>query len=211
MTINYGENLQYDFVIPADTPEFAVTVCWTDPSGPIINTTNSQTPVLVNDIDINITKGQDTYYPYRLNYNSVDKLWSWASNDGDNSVDNIEQIRITNPVAGNYSVNVKHKGNLTNNKQDFSIIITGHESSTSLNSKENIYSDIVIYPNPVRGNLLFIIGLNEDSKASLYDINGKKLMQVSNGENNVSMLNSGVYFLMMKNTQNNLTKRIIIQ
>ena len=109
MTINNGENLQYDFVIPADAPEFAVTVCWTDPSGPIISATNSQTPVLVNDIDITITKGQDIYYPYRLNYNSNDKLWSWASTDGDNSVDNIEQIRIANPVAGNYSVNVTQR------------------------------------------------------------------------------------------------------
>ena len=63
----------------------------------------------------------------------------------------------------------------------------------------------------MRGNLLFITGLNEDSKASLYDINGKKLMRISNGENDVSMLSSGIYFLIMKNTQNNLTKRIIIQ
>jgi hypothetical protein len=63
----------------------------------------------------------------------------------------------------------------------------------------------------VIGNLLFINGLKEDSQASLYDINGKKLIRISNGENNVSMLSSGVYFLMMKNSQNNLTKRIIIQ
>lgn len=211
MTINDGENLQYDFVIPADTPEFAVTVCWTDPSGPIISATNSQTPVLVNDIDITITKGQDTYYPYRLNYNSVDKLWSWASNDGDNSVDNIEQIRITNPVAGSYSMNISHKGGLMNYKQNFSIIVSGHQSSSALSLDENEYSDIVIYPNPVRGNLFFISGLKEDSQASLYDINGKKLMLISNGENNVSMLSSGVYFLMMKNSQDNLTKRIILQ
>ena len=211
MTINNGENLQYDFAIPADAPEFAVTVCWTDPSGPIISSTNSQTSVLVNDIDITITKGQDTYYPYRLNYNSVDKLWSWASNDGDNSVDNVEQIRITNPVAGSYSVNISHKGNLTNDKQDFSIVVSGHQSSSALSLDENVYYDIFIYPNPVRGNLLFINGLKEDSQASLYDINGKKLIRISNGENNVSMLSSGVYFLMMKNSQNNLTKRIIIQ
>ena len=211
MTINNGENLQYDFVIPANTPEFAVTVCWTDPSGPIISSTNSQTPVLVNDIDITITKGQDIYYPYRLNYNSNDKLWSWASTDGDNSVDNIEQIRIANPVAGNYSVNVTHKGNLTNNKQDFSIIITGHESSTSLNFEDNLFSDIVIYPNPVSGNSIYITGLNEDFQASLYDINGKKIIQVSNGENNISMISPGVYFLKMKNSRKSLAKRIIIQ
>ena len=211
MTINNGENLQYDFVIPADAPEFAVTVCWSDPSGPIISATNSQTPVLVNDIDITITKGQDIYYPYRLNYNSNDKLWSWASTDGDNSVDNIEQIRIANPVAGNYSVNVTHKGNLTNNNQDFSIIITGHESSTSLNFEDNLFSDIVIYPNPVSGNSIYITGLNEDFQASLYDINGKKIIQVSNGENNISMISPGVYFLKIKNSRKSLAKRIIIQ
>ena len=211
MTINNGDNLQYDFAIPPDTPEFAVTVCWTDPSGPVISTTNSQAPVLVNDIDITITKGHDTYYPYRLNYNSTDKLWSWASTDGDNSVDNVEQIRITNPLAGNYSVNVTHKGSLTNNKQDFSIIITGHESSTSLNFEENLYSDIVIYPNPVIGNSIYIVGLNEDSEASLFDINGKKIIKVSNGYNNISILSPGVYFLMMENSQESLTKRIIIK
>jgi hypothetical protein len=42
-------------------------------------------------------------------------------------------------------------------------------------------------------------------------LTGKKLMRISNGENDVSMLSSGVYFLIMKNTPNNLTKRIIIQ
>ena len=200
MTINNGENLQYDFVIPADAPEFAVTVCWTDPSGPIISATNSQTPVLVNDIDITIKKGQDIYYPYRLNYNSNDKLWSWASTDGDNSVDNIEQIRIANPVAGNYSVNVTHKGNLTNNKQDFSIIITGHESSTSLNFEDNLFSDIVIYPNPVSGNSIYITGLNEDFRLRCMILT-EKIIQVSNGENNISMISLGVYFLKMKNSR----------
>ena len=104
-----------------------------------------------------------------------------------------------------------HKGNLTNNKQDFSIIITGHESSTSLNFEDNLFSDIVIYPNPVSGNSIYITGLNEDFQASLYDINGKKIIQVSNGENNISMISPGVYFLKMKNSRKSLAKRIIIQ
>lgn len=210
MTINEAESLQYNFIIPQNTSEFSVTVCWTDPSGQIISTTNSQTSVLVNDIDISVIKDQNIYYPYKLNYNSIDKLWSWASTDGDNSVDNIEQVKITNPVAGNYSVNITHKGSLTNNKQDFSMVVSGHQSSSALSIVENVYSDIVIYPNPVKGNSIFIRGLNEYSQASLYDINGKKIIQISNGENNISMLSSGVYFLMMKNPQERLTKKIII-
>lgn len=131
LRINEGETLTYDFQINNSYDEFAVTVCWTDPAGASNGTLNSLTPALVNDIDITISDGTNEFYPYLLNYNSVDKIWSWAAN-GDNDVDTVEQIRIANPPSGTYTLTITHEGNLRNDLQDFSLIVTGYDETSSI-------------------------------------------------------------------------------
>ena len=92
------------------------TVSWTDPAGavlPLIN--DNRQSMLVNDLDIRIVRNadQNISLPYKLNP-AVPAAFATL---GDNLVDNVEQINLSNPIPGFYTIIVKHKGNLLNNSQ----------------------------------------------------------------------------------------------
>jgi hypothetical protein len=44
-----------------------------------------------------------------------------ASRTGDNDVDNVEQVKIDNPPAGQYTITVSRKGSLVTGNQKFSL------------------------------------------------------------------------------------------
>lgn len=94
------------------------SISWTDPAGTAnTGTANLTTPVLVNDLDIRVTKGGTTYSPYRLtgvNSNST----------GDNNVDPYERVDISG-ASGSYTITVTHKGSLSSGSQNFSLVVTG--------------------------------------------------------------------------------------
>ena len=55
------------------------------------NVEDDTTPMLVNDLDIRITNGTITYYPWKLGGLSNP---SAAATTGDNRVDNVEKIQF---------------------------------------------------------------------------------------------------------------------
>jgi Subtilase family/Secretion system C-terminal sorting domain/CUB domain len=98
------------------------TLCWTDPAG---NPTNNEevddaTAMIVNDLDVRITKAATTYMPWKLDPANP----AGAATQGDNLVDNVEKIQVTNPT-GEYTVTVSYKGTLVNQLQNYSLIISG--------------------------------------------------------------------------------------
>lgn len=113
------------------------SITWTDLPGTANNgnqPVNDPTPVLVNDLDIRVTKdGTTTFYPWKLQ-SSPSAL---AVRTGDNNVDNIEVIKIDAPVAGDYVISVTHKGTLVTGAQNFSLVVTGITSDFSLTSKSD--------------------------------------------------------------------------
>lgn len=101
-----------------------VTICWTDPEGTAnaTGTINNRTPKLINDLDLRIIKNTDNFLPWKLNPDSP----ASAATKGDNVVDNVEQIEITDAVPGQvYTIRVSHKGTLTKGPQNYSIIASG--------------------------------------------------------------------------------------
>lgn len=122
----------YSKTVKSDgTTPLIISVSWTDVPGFARNsqtTPNDLTPALVNDLDIRVTHNGTTFFPWRLNNNPS----ILASRNGDNNVDNVERVQIDNPLAGDYVITVNHKGSLVNSFQDFSIIITGVNSSFSI-------------------------------------------------------------------------------
>lgn len=114
------------------TTPLMASITWTDLPGPIYNGANGPndpTPVLVNDLDIRITRNGTTYYPWKLV-----SATSPAIRTSDNNVDNVELIKIDTPPAGEYVITVNHKGTLTTGSQRFSLVVTGITSAFSLNS-----------------------------------------------------------------------------
>lgn len=102
------------------------SITWTDVPG-VANTgnLNDTTPALVNDLDIRITKDDETFFPWKL----ATLPTSFATRTSDNSVDNVERIQIDNPLPGNYTITVSHKGSLVFDKQNFSMVVTGVSSN----------------------------------------------------------------------------------
>ncbi len=117
LTLNNGQS--YSVTVESDgTSPLLASISWTDQGGTAnTGTTNLSTPVLVNDLDIRVTKNSTTYSPYRLTgVNSNSK--------GDNNVDPFERVDINN-ASGSYTITVTHKGSLASGSQDFSLVVTG--------------------------------------------------------------------------------------
>ena len=127
--------------------DLMVSITWTDlsgtslPGGPANE--DDPTPILVNDLDLRVSQdGGDTFFPWKLDPAN----FSAAATNGDNIVDNIEKIEIAG-ASGEYIIQVSYKKRvLTDDKQAFSIIVTGIDKeeftvSTNEGIKEACLSD----------------------------------------------------------------------
>lgn len=105
--------------------ELRATLCWTDPPGVSTYDLDSTVLRLVNDLDLRIYGPDGTEYPFVLDPANP----AVAAVAGDNTRDNVEQILISAPTAGAYTLTVSHKGTLTDSIQEFSLILSGHAAA----------------------------------------------------------------------------------
>lgn len=143
-TLATGASYSFNVVSDGINPLIA-SISWTDPAGVAYfgSTPNIGTARLVNDLDIRVTNGSGTFFPYRLTSATTNGL-------GDNSKDPFERISI-NGAAGIYTVTITHKGTLVNALQRYSVIVTGIAlPTTDLYIKDRPY-DTGVQPNPDSG------------------------------------------------------------
>lgn len=179
------------------------TIAWTDRAGTVnTGTVDLKTPVLVNDLDIRITKGSEVFFPWRLN-----DIKEQPAIKADNFVDNVEKVEIKNPQAEVYTVTVTHKGNLVGGSQDFSLIISGIEVGTlGVNDIEN--ESFKLWPNPMEDyvNVMVKDNFSENIFVEVYDVLGVKKIDrkinfselYSFNKIDVSSLITGIYVLKIK-------------
>lgn len=100
------------------------TLCWTDPPGSEQTALDDRTPRLVNDLDLRIYDSSGAVYePFVLDVLNPDL----AAGRGDNIRDNVEQVLIGNPQRpGQYTVVVSRKGGLVDQRQAYTLILSGH-------------------------------------------------------------------------------------
>lgn len=111
-------------VIASGKGPLVVTLSWTDPPGAVnfADRYNNRSPKLINDLDVRVTSGSNTFMPWILDPANP----AAPATRGDNIRDNVEKIEILNPVAGqSYTIRISHKGSLTNNAQAYSLIVSG--------------------------------------------------------------------------------------
>ncbi|MEZ0541527.1 S8 family peptidase [Fibrella arboris] len=113
-------------VVAQGNEPLIVTLCWTDPEGtvsPLLpSSLNNRTPKLVHDLDLRVIAGSQTVLPFVLNPAQP----ASAATRADNSRDNVEQIYIAKPVAGQtYTIRVGHKASLQTVNQPFTVIVSG--------------------------------------------------------------------------------------
>ncbi len=117
LTLSQGQSYQITVDSDGVNPLMA-SISWTDPAGTAnTGTANQTTPVLVNDLDIQVTKGGSTFSPYKLT--GVN-----SNTTGDNSVDPYERVDVSG-ATGSYTITVTHKGSLSSGSQDYTLIVTG--------------------------------------------------------------------------------------
>lgn len=215
-TLNNNQN--YTLLFNADAgDDIVATICWTDVPGESVSgnsNLNNQTPRLVNDLDIRITKDATTFFPWKLDLTSS----GFSNSKADNSVDNLERIDIEAPVAGTYTLTVSHKGTLessnpfdNNPSQDYALILTG--SNITLSLDEINMSNIQIYPNPV-SDILNIENLpNTNYSYELFDIQGKLVrtgeLNTVSSKINLQEFSKGIYLMRISNGETFVTKKII--
>jgi subtilisin family serine protease len=120
-TLENGDT--FSFTINAEgTENLIASLSWTDPESDFVNRgeLNNTTAALINNLDIRITQEGKTFLPWKLNPAQA----SNAAIKGDNNVDPFERIEIPN-AKGTYTITVTHKGQLQNDFQDFSLILSG--------------------------------------------------------------------------------------
>ncbi len=122
-TLQQGQQQTYK-VVASGNGLLTATISWTDPAGtpPAEGTVNSRTPELVDDLDIRVSDSTTTFLPWVLDPANP----SAPATKGDNIVDNVEQVYVSNAVPGRvYTITVSHKGTLLAGSQDYSLIVTG--------------------------------------------------------------------------------------
>jgi len=112
------------FTISVTNPDSIVraTLVWADPPGtPTAPMLDPPDLMLVNDLDLRLTRGPSNWLPWVLNPSNP----AAPATKGDNFRDNVEQVVAAVSNTGPYTVEVSHKGVLTSgNPQDYSLIIS---------------------------------------------------------------------------------------
>ena len=117
LTLTSGQT--YTTTVDSDgVNDLMASISWTDRAGTAnTGTVNLTTPVLVNDLDIRVTKSGTTSFPYELTS-------ALTNAQQDNNVDPYERVDISGGT-GTYTITVTHKGSLTGGSQNFSLVVTG--------------------------------------------------------------------------------------
>ncbi len=128
--IGDDEEISVGVLVGPQVPALRVTICWTDPAASVFNPhLNDPTPRLVNDLDLRIVgPGGTVYYPWVLDRENP----SAPATTGNNSVDNVEQVMVPDPVIGSYTVTV-NSASITGGAQTFSMIVTGQAPPADCN------------------------------------------------------------------------------
>ena len=209
--LNQGEVFKKNIVIDSKQ-SLGVTICWTDPAGDA-NTSgviDQRTPRLVNNLDLKITYNGIVYFPWKLDVNSPQ---SPATQNSDNDVDNIEKVFIDNAEPGSYTIEVKHKGNLKDGSQEFSLIA---DAKSGLNLSSNNFSEqknVQLYPNPANDFVYYSFHSDFNLKAiKIYDVLGKLVLLIKDFNNNqfkVTNLDKGLYMVNFESDSSTFISKFI--
>ncbi len=206
-------------VIAVSGEPLKATISWVDPAAVPFTTNNdlqnNHASQLINDLDLRIIDTVDNtiYYPWKLDVSSPMS----PAIKGDNTVDNIEQVLIENPVAGRtYRVVVSNKGQLVNDTgtetpSKYAIVVTGYTQTGLSATETDLKKAVVVHPTRTKENVTVIIPIKAES-INVFDISGKIVMKLKAQNQqtiNLSSLTPGVYFINIKTENGNITKKII--
>lgn len=115
--------LSYPVTIGDGSSELRATIAWSDPAG-----SPAAASALVNDLDLElIAPDGSVHYPFTLS-GQADPAAS-ARQDRANHLDNVEQVLVKSPQAGQWQIRVR--GYRVHGSQEFTLISTSNISTTA--------------------------------------------------------------------------------
>ncbi len=209
--------------------KLSATLCWTDlPGSAVANgSLNDQTPRLVNDLDLRISKDGTEFFPWRLDYSAGS---GFSNSKADNSRDNIERVDIDVPTTGTYTLTVTHKGTLDGNvggpfdpqSQDFSLVVTGN--NVSLSVEDTSFADnLSLYPNPSNGDFTVsfeseLSSSNSDVSIDVIDVRGRVVFSNTYTSNSLfrelislDNVDAGVYVVNISQNNSTTSRKLVIE
>lgn len=219
LTLLPGEEFTFSVLAAGNEPLIA-TLAWTDPAKFVgANQGLGNTKALINDLDIRVTRNDNTYMPWRLGSSPTA-----AAVKGDNTVDNIEKVEIASPDVEWYTVTVSHKGTTLQNpgtgavpSQEFSVIVSGITDNIG-NAAEYRADLFNVWPNPATDVInvsVTDVSLQDNASLSVYDIQGRQVRNAALTTNESSVdvkgLSSGVYFVKIVNGTQQQVKKVAIK
>ena len=213
-TLAQGESYTYTFSADGSGP-ISATICWTDPPGTVHDgSVNNPSPALVNDLDLRLQNTSTTFFPWKLQLSNV----TGGAVTGDNNVDTVENIDITSPSSGVYTLTVSHKGTLTSGSQQYALILTGSGLTLS-NEDFALNTNFKVWPNPVKDQLYYSFKSvsQGDVNIEITDINGrlvykntdKSLSSFISGSIDMSSFSKGMYFVKIRQGNFVQTEKIV--
>src|SRR5690606_13566272 len=106
----------YQISVPDNVAEARIMLYWTDPAA---STLAAQ--ALVNDLDLDVTANSITYDPWVLDPSPAPAALNSAAVRARDSLNNMEQVTISNPASGNLSVSVS-SFNMATLSQEFYLV-----------------------------------------------------------------------------------------
>ncbi len=98
-TVTQGSNIVESISVPANTAQLKVLVYWQDPPAALL-----ASKTLVNDLDLEVDSPGGTVFPVKLDTTAA--FVNNPSGTGADHHNNIEQVVINNPAAGDYDLRV---------------------------------------------------------------------------------------------------------
>lgn len=116
-SVSNGATNTYTITVPAGAASVKVTLVWDDPAG----TVNAR-PALVNNLDLTLLEpdGTTVHFPWVLD---PTRPYRYATR-GTDSINNVEQVYVTNPVAGTWTVRVMGT-HVPQGPQQYSLVTEG--------------------------------------------------------------------------------------
>ncbi|MBL7739159.1 MAG: S8 family serine peptidase [Chitinophagaceae bacterium] len=112
---NGGDNT-HNITVPANTAQLKVMLYWHDPAAAVL-----AVQTLVNDLDLEVTDpSSNTSLPYILD--TVPANINNAATTGADHINNIEQVVISNPATGSYTLRVQGTAVTENPSQEYFLV-----------------------------------------------------------------------------------------
>ncbi len=114
-SISQGETVDFNITVPSNAKNLKVTIVWNDPAA----TANSNI-ALVNDLDMTLSNGADSWLPWVLDSSPNAELLAKAPVRGEDHLNNVEQISVDEPLNGTYTISVQGNA-ISNGSQSYTI------------------------------------------------------------------------------------------